>query len=104
MKTRKSKVATPFYTPTSSVRDFWFLCILTKTYRLLLVGHAMYLMDSHRLHYVHVLSQLLKATCELDAGNFTPVILATWEAENERLSVQGQPGEIVPETPISKIT
>jgi hypothetical protein len=32
-----------------------------------------------------------------------PVILATWEAEIRRIAVQGQPGHIVGETPISKI-
>jgi hypothetical protein len=34
----------------------------------------------------------------------TPVILATWEAEIRRMVVQGQSGQIVHETPISKIT
>jgi hypothetical protein len=33
-----------------------------------------------------------------------PVILATWESEIRRIMVQGQPWEIVLETPISKIT
>jgi hypothetical protein len=33
-----------------------------------------------------------------------PVILATWETETRRIVVQGQSGQIVPETPISKIT
>jgi hypothetical protein len=33
-----------------------------------------------------------------------PVILATWEAEIRRTEVQGQPRQIVCETPISKIT
>jgi hypothetical protein len=33
---------------------------------------------------------------------FYPVILATWEAENRRIMVQGQPGQTVWETPISK--
>jgi hypothetical protein len=32
------------------------------------------------------------------------VILATWEAEIRRIVVQGQLGQIVLETPISKIT
>jgi hypothetical protein len=34
----------------------------------------------------------------------TPVILATWEAKIRRITAQGQPRQIVPETPISKIT
>jgi hypothetical protein len=33
-----------------------------------------------------------------------PVILTIWEAEIGRIVVQGQRGQIVPETPISKIT
>jgi hypothetical protein len=33
-----------------------------------------------------------------------PVILATCEAEIRRIEVQGQPWQIVPETPISRIT
>jgi hypothetical protein len=33
-----------------------------------------------------------------------PVILATWEAEIRRITVQGQPRQIAGETPISKIT
>jgi hypothetical protein len=32
------------------------------------------------------------------------VILATWEAEIGRIKVRGQPQQVVPETPISKIT
>jgi hypothetical protein len=32
-----------------------------------------------------------------------PIILATWEAKIRRISVQGQSGQIVCETPISKI-
>jgi hypothetical protein len=31
-------------------------------------------------------------------------VLATWEAEIRRITVQGQPGQIVPEIHISKIT
>jgi hypothetical protein len=31
------------------------------------------------------------------------IILATWEAEIGRIAVQGQPRQIVPETPVSKI-
>jgi hypothetical protein len=34
----------------------------------------------------------------------TPVIPATWEAEIRRITVQGQPKQIVLKTPISKIT
>jgi hypothetical protein len=34
----------------------------------------------------------------------TPVILATWETEIMRISVQKQPRQVVGETPISKIT
>jgi hypothetical protein len=33
---------------------------------------------------------------------FTPVIIATLEAETRRISVQGQPGQMDPETPNSK--
>jgi hypothetical protein len=33
---------------------------------------------------------------------FIPVILATQEAENRRITIQSQPGQIVCETPISK--
>jgi hypothetical protein len=33
-----------------------------------------------------------------------PVILATWESEIRKIAVQGQPRQIVLETPISKIT
>jgi hypothetical protein len=32
------------------------------------------------------------------------VILATWEANIRRMAVEGQPRQIVHETPISKIT
>jgi hypothetical protein len=32
------------------------------------------------------------------------VILATWEAEIRRIVARGKPGQIVHETPISKIT
>jgi hypothetical protein len=36
---------------------------------------------------------------------FTPVIVATWETEIRRVTVQGQSGQIVQKThPISKIT
>jgi hypothetical protein len=35
---------------------------------------------------------------------FTPIILATWEADIERIKVQGQPRQIVHKTPISKIS
>jgi hypothetical protein len=35
---------------------------------------------------------------------FTQLILATWEAEIGKNSIWGQPRQIVPETPISKIT
>jgi hypothetical protein len=31
-----------------------------------------------------------------------PIILATWEAEIERIAVGGQPGQIVEETPSPK--
>jgi hypothetical protein len=34
----------------------------------------------------------------------TLIILATWEAEIRRIKVQGQPGQIVQEIHISKIT
>jgi hypothetical protein len=34
----------------------------------------------------------------------TLVMLATWEAEIRKIKVRGQPGQIVLETPISKIT
>jgi hypothetical protein len=34
----------------------------------------------------------------------TPIIPATWEMENMRIIVQIQPGQIICETPISKIT
>jgi hypothetical protein len=33
-----------------------------------------------------------------------PIILPTWEAKIRRITVQGQYGQIVGETPISKIT
>jgi hypothetical protein len=33
-----------------------------------------------------------------------PVLLATWETEIRRIEVLGQPGQMVSETPISKIT
>jgi hypothetical protein len=32
----------------------------------------------------------------------TPAILATWEVEIKRMDVQGQPGQIVHETPFSE--
>jgi hypothetical protein len=32
------------------------------------------------------------------------IILATWEVEIRKIMVQGQPGQILQETPISKIT
>jgi hypothetical protein len=35
---------------------------------------------------------------------FTPIILATWEAEIVRMEASDQPGQIVYKTPISKIT
>jgi hypothetical protein len=34
----------------------------------------------------------------------THIILPTWEAEIERIEAEGQPEQIVQETPISKIT
>jgi hypothetical protein len=34
----------------------------------------------------------------------TPIILASWEAEIGKIMVQGQPRQIIQETPISKIT
>jgi hypothetical protein len=42
----------------------------------------------------------------IQAGHqwLTPVILATWEAEIRRITVQGQSRQIVCKTPISKIT
>jgi hypothetical protein len=33
-----------------------------------------------------------------------PVILATWKAEIRRITYRGQVGQIISETPISKIT
>jgi hypothetical protein len=33
-----------------------------------------------------------------------PIILATWEAEIGKMEVRGQPGQIILETLISKIT
>jgi hypothetical protein len=35
---------------------------------------------------------------------FTPIILATWEADIGRIAVSGQPRQIVHDTSISKIT
>jgi hypothetical protein len=36
-------------------------------------------------------------------SNLTPVILATWEAKNRRITVQGQSGQKVTETPSQPI-
>jgi hypothetical protein len=35
---------------------------------------------------------------------FMPAILATWKADIRRTAVQGHPEQVVPKTPISKIT
>jgi hypothetical protein len=35
---------------------------------------------------------------------FKPIILGIWEDEIRRMAVRDQPGQTVPETPVSKIT
>jgi hypothetical protein len=40
---------------------------------------------------------------KLEAGQWLmPAILVTWKAEIRRITVQGQPGQIVPKTPSPK--
>jgi hypothetical protein len=45
---------------------------------------------------------VFQTNLESDNKWFTPVILATQEAEIRRIMFQGQPGEIAPETTSSK--
>jgi hypothetical protein len=39
----------------------------------------------------------LKGNIQLNAGGLTHVIVATWEAEIRRITVQGQPGYVLHE-------
>jgi hypothetical protein len=52
------------------------------------------------------LQGILCVICYLKARHqwLTPVILAIWKAEIGKIAVQGQPGQIVYENSISKIT
>jgi hypothetical protein len=53
---------------------------------------------------VNLFERLLKLYYMLGAHGFQPVILAAWEPEIGRITVEDQTGQIVVKTPISKIT
>jgi hypothetical protein len=59
------------------------------------------------VHNVNILNPLYYTIKKMFKAGYqwlTPIILATWKAEIGRIKVRGQPGRIVHETPISKIT
>jgi hypothetical protein len=48
--------------------------------------------------------EAIKITMKLGAWWFIPIILAIWETEIGRIKVQVELGQLVPETPIYKMT